>query len=44
LLSKKEVKAGYDEDSRDDNSNTQGTNPHPSICVNAIRFFIKKFG
>ncbi len=38
----KEVEMGYGEDSRDDN-NTQDRNPHPSISVNAVRFFKKTF-
>jgi len=38
LSSKKEVKASYCEDLRDDNSTTQDTSPHPSISVSIVRF------
>jgi hypothetical protein len=33
LSSKKEVEAGYGEDLGDDGNSTQGTSPHPSVCV-----------
>ncbi len=33
LSSKKEVKACYGEESRDDSGSTQGTSPHPTIHI-----------
>jgi hypothetical protein len=38
LSSKKEVEAGYGEDSRDDDNNTQDKNLHPLVNVSTIRF------
>jgi hypothetical protein len=34
----KEVGADYGEDSRDDDSNTQGTSIHPLVHLNTFRF------
>jgi hypothetical protein len=38
FISSKEVGASYGKDSRDDSSNTQGTSPYFSICLNTFRF------